>query len=151
MPGGRIGSTLYDRAVLLDTGALVALTDRSDGSADEALECAHQIARESLPLFVALPTIIEAHRLVMFRCGRVRARAMVEALYDGSVNLIPVIVDDEVEARQNLDRYHWLDLSMADALNMAAAVRVGVRTIFSFDADYLHAGFIRVPPFYPWW
>ncbi len=135
----------------MDTGAVVALADRTDPYHKQALDCAEAIAAAGLPLFLALPTIIEAHRKVMFRFDRSRARLLLNGLYDGSLNQIDLTATDERAAMDLLDRFHWLDLTLADALNMTAMLRTGIRAVFSFDDDFTRAGFIRVPEFYAWW
>lgn len=148
---GGIGSTIYDRAALFDSGALIALADPSDGRAMEAAECLRALVAARLPVYVTTPTIAEAHRRLLFKIGRDQARTALDAFYDGSLNIVQSTSDDEIEAIRTLRRYRSVDLTLGDALAMAAMVRLGIRTVFSFDSDFLVAGFIRVPPFYPWW
>jgi predicted nucleic acid-binding protein len=132
---------------MIDAGPLVGLDDRTDQYHAEAVACAASIARAQLPLFVTVHTIAEAHRLLLFRRGPAAARAFLDDMYDGSVNVVPCSPEDEAVARYLLSRYHWVWLSLTDALNMAAMTRVGVAVAFTFDADYHQTGFRIIPPF----
>ncbi len=146
-----VGSTIYDRAALLDAGALIALADPSDDHAEEAAACLTAVVAARLPVYVTTHTLAEAHRRLLFRIGSDRARMALDLIYDGSVNVVRCLPEDEAEARRILARYASVQLSLGDALAMATMVRMGIRTVVSFDDDFLIAGFVRIPPFYVWW
>ena len=141
-----IGRSLYARAVLIDTGAFLALINPQDGGHLIATECLSTIAKHRLPVFVSIPTIYESHRRILFDLGQQRAKRFLRELYDGSVNIVRTLEEDEWEARRLLDRYEALDLTLNDAANMAVMTRLGIAQVFAFDRHYLQAGFIRIPP-----
>jgi predicted nucleic acid-binding protein len=101
-----------------------------------------------LPVFVSIPTIYESHRRFLFDLGHVAARHFLHQIYDGSVNIVRPSDQDELGARRLLDRYAGLNPTLTDTANMAIMTRLGIAVAFSFDRDYLNAGFIRIPPFH---
>lgn len=143
-----VGKSLYSRAVLIDTGAFLAIANSADGHHNEAVECLSSIARYRLPLFVSIPTVYESHRRFLFDLGSDRAKQCVDEVLNGPINLIRTVAADEVQARALIDRYAALNLTLTDAANMAVMLRLGIAACFSFDRHYLAAGYIRVPPFH---
>lgn len=141
-----VPQTLHDRAVLIDTGAFLALVDSDDCDHESASRCLTQIASRRLPLFVALPTLYETHRRLLFDHGIAVAQNWLTEILDGSLNLIRPEEADEREAVELIDRYEDLRLTLTDAVNMAVMTRRGVAKCFSFDDHFLQAGFLRVPP-----
>ena len=142
------GRTLYSRAVLLDTGALVALAHSRDVNHQFAANCLLEIQRHRLPVFMTVPTIYESHKRILFDLGRQRARRFLSEIYDGSVSIVRTVEQDEIEAQSFLDQYADLTLTLTDAANMAVMARLKIAASFSFDKHYLQAGFIRIPPFH---
>src|SRR5215471_12103030 len=150
-PGGTrlpIGRSLYSRSALVDTGAFLAIANRHDPHHGEARLCLAKLAQNRIPVFVSLPTVYESHRRFLFDLGQPAGTAFLMRVFDGSVNIVRTIEQDEIEARRLLGRYAALELTLTDAANMAVMVRLGIAAAFSFDGDYLAAGFIRIPPFH---
>ena len=143
-----VGRTLYSKAVLVDTGAFLALANPRESNHRYALECLQAIAKHRLPVFVSIPTIYESHRRVLFDFGRPAASKFLQEIFDGSVTIVRTVDEDEREARRLLGRYKDLNLTLTDAANMAIMMRFGIADSFSFDIHYLQAGFIRIPPFH---
>lgn len=143
-----VGRSLYSRAILLDTGAFLALANPRDNNHKPAVDCLEAIARQRLPVVVSLPVIYESYRRFLFDLGPQAAKRFIQEIYDGSVNIIRTSEDDELEARRLLERYGNLKLTLTDAANMAIMIRFGIAVSFSFDHHYLQAGFIRIPPFH---
>jgi len=133
---------------MTDTGALLALADQHDSHHDEAVDCLRRISEHRLPLFISLPTIYESHRRFLFSLGNRAAESMLTRVYDGTINVVRTVSDDESEARRLLGRYRDLDFTLVDAVNMAVMVRLRIAAAFSFDRHYLQAGFVRIPPFH---
>jgi predicted nucleic acid-binding protein len=142
-----IGRSLYSRAILVDTSAFLSLANPQDSNHQAAVECLNSISKHRLPVFVALPTIYESYRRFLFDLGQVAAKRFLQEIYDGSVNILRTIEEDELEARRLLEKYKGFRITMTDAANMAVMIRLGIATSFSFDRHYLQAGFIRIPPF----
>jgi len=143
-----IGGSLYSRAILMDTGVLLALADQKDNNRQRAIACLNRIKDHRLPVFVSLPTIYESHRRFLFGLGQVAAADFLQNIYDGSVNIVRTIEDDEKEGIRLTERYEGLRITMTDAVNMAVMIRLRIAVAFSFDRHYLQAGFIRIPPFH---
>lgn len=143
-----IGKGLYSRAVLIDTGAFLALANSRDTHHSAAFECLKSIAKYRLPIFISLPTIYESFRRILFDLGQQSARRFLDQVLDGSDNLKRTIIEDEHEARKLIQRYAALQLTLTDAANMALMIRLEIAVVFSFDRHFLQAGFIRIPPFH---
>ena len=133
---------------MLDTGALLALAHARDQYHTEAVQCRNEIARCRLPVYISLPTIYESHNRILQALGIPTAAAFLDNVYDGSVNILATEPRDEDRARELLRRYHWLDLTLTDAANMAVMERLGMAVVFSFDDHYWATGLIRIPPFH---
>jgi predicted nucleic acid-binding protein len=147
-PSLPIGKTLYARAVLMDTGAILALADHSDPHHNDATECLQAIARHRLPVFIIVPTIYEAHRRFLFDHGQPAANYLLDAVYDGSTNIVRTVDEDEQEARRLIQRYAALEMTLTDGACMAVMTRLRIAACFSFDVHFLQAGYIRIPPFH---
>jgi len=83
-----IGKTLYARAILVDTGAFLALANGSDINHQAAVDCLKTISKHRLPLFVTLPTIYESYSRFLFDLGQESANRFLDSIYDGSMNII---------------------------------------------------------------
>lgn len=143
-----LGRRLYAKAVLIDTGALLALADSRDNHHLAASECLKSIAEHRLPVFVSIPTIYGSHRRILFDLGQQIATRFLDQIYDGSLNIERTVNEDEQEARVLIKKYAALKLTLTDAANMAVMTRLGIAVVFSFDRHFLQAGFIRIPPFH---
>jgi predicted nucleic acid-binding protein len=95
---------------------------------------------------VPIPIIYESHRRFLFDLGVLKALTFLERVFDGSVNIVRTVADDEDNARTILARYQGLRLTLADAANVAIMVRLGIAAIFSYDDHYPQIGVIRIPP-----
>lgn len=143
----QIGNSRYANAILLDTGALLALANSNDGHHAEATNCLNEIARQRLPVCVTLTTISETYSRILFDLGQEKARFFLSQIYDGSIEIIPTTVEDEGAARQLIEDYLYLKLTFFDALTMAVMNRLQIRRVFSFDRHFIEAGFSRMPPY----
>ena len=93
------------------------------------------------------PTIHEAHRRVLHTAGSVLAREFLAAIYDGSTSIISVEPGDINVALGFIDRHADCGFTLTDATSMAVMVRLQVARVFSFDSDFLVAGFLRFHQF----
>lgn len=141
-----IGRSLYAYAVLIDTSAFLALANPNDPNHASARACLAGIVQRRLPAFVPIPIIYESHRRFLYDLGVPRALIFLENVFDGSMNIVRTVEDDEYYARAILIQYQGFRLSLADAANVAIMIRLGIAAIFSFDSHYLSIGVIRIPP-----
>jgi len=143
-----IGSNLYSRAVLVDTGALFAIANKADRFHQMAVDCLKLISNHRLPVFISLPTIYETQRKILFECGHDRSLEFLRSMFDGSVNVERTEMEDVKSAINIIEKYQDSGLTLTDAANMAVMLRLQIGVIFSFDKHFLQIGFIRVPPFH---
>jgi predicted nucleic acid-binding protein len=133
---------------MMDTGGFLTLANNHDPVYDEARRCLEQVAAHRLPVFVTVPIIHETQRRLLYDFNRRVAAIFLQRIYDGSVNIIKPNDDDDSKAREIIERHHWLDLTLTDAVNMAVMNRLGILACFSFDQHYPQVGFLNIPPFH---
>jgi predicted nucleic acid-binding protein len=139
--------SIYERAVLFDSSALKAILDPADQYHQEATQCLTSLRELAYPLFATNLTIAETHRRLLYkpRLGGRQAFDLLEAIYDGSTNIIRPLVEDEIQAIEYIKRFEDQTLSFTDAVNMAVMVRMGLRNVFSFDWHFTLLGFLVLP------
>jgi uncharacterized protein len=116
------------RAVLVDTGPLVALLDRSDSDHApivEVLETIHD------PLVTVWPVIVEAMYLLSFSWQA--QKALWEVVETGVVRLLLLDEADVPRMKQLMEKYHDLPMDMADAALVCVAEREGLRRVLTLD------------------
>lgn len=123
------------RAVLWDSSALLALINRRDSNHLRAVEHAHRIATR--PGFITNYIEAEAHALLLKKVGRVLARTW---LTEGGLPVLRVRPAEEERAKEILITHDDKDWSLCDAISFATMEMRGVRTAFSFDADFRQYG-----------
>jgi predicted nucleic acid-binding protein len=133
----------------MDTAAFVALADSADANHTSAQACLNEMVKRSFFAVVPLPVVFETYRYLLHILGRGRAWDFLVSVYEGSVNLVRLETEDEDRARELLRRYEDVDLTLTDAACMSVMERLGVGSVFTFDADFAIAGFLRVPPLPP--
>ena len=140
--------SLYQRAVLLDTGAWVAIADVRDQYHRPAARCLVKLRELAYPLYVTVLSIAETYRLLLYKrhLGYAHARRFLESIYDGSVNIIRATEQDEQRAIVYIERYKDQRITFTDAINMAAMSRKGLGKVFSFDQHFRLLGFQTIPP-----
>lgn len=115
-------------AVLVDTGPLVALLDRSD---PDHLAC-EETFRSITDLMVTVwPVVIEA--MYLLRAYWAAQDALWEMLATGAVQLLPLGRDDFGRMRELMRRYRNLPMDVADAALVRVAERERLRRIFTLD------------------
>ena len=142
--------TIYERAVLLDTSALEAIIDQRDQYHKNAVRCLHELFDLSYPLYVTTLTISETHRRLLYKpqLDDSKAFQFLESRYDGSVNIVRPLEEDETGAIKYIGRFKDQKVTFADAISMAVMIRLGLRKIFSFDWHFTLLGFQIIPPLF---
>ena len=138
---------LCDKAILIDTCALIAISNPRDKYHTEASECLQQIAEVHYPIYITIPTIHETHRKILFDQGQAVGQQFLVSVFDGSLNIERTIAEDEEYAISLISKYTDQTLTLTDAVSMAVMVRLRIATVFSFDSHFLQVGFNRIPPF----
>jgi len=139
---------LYSKGILLDTGALFALADPHDEHHDEAIDCLNALQEETHSLFVSNTTIYETYRLILHDLGIIKALDFLERIFDGSVKIEYITLEDEEKAKDYLRKYNDQPFTFVDALNFVVMNRINIFKVFAFDRHFSTVGFLKMPPYY---
>lgn len=116
------------RGILVDTGPLVALLDRSDRH-HESIQEALAAIRE--PLLTVWPVVTEAIYLLSFSWAA--QKALWEMLETGAVELLGLGREDVPHLKRLMEKYRDLPMDMADAALVRVAEREGLRRVLTLD------------------
>ena len=116
--------------LLLDTGALVSLLDRSQ---THHLKCRRAFADWTGPVVSTEAVLTEAtHLLAGVQGGRA---ACVDFFLSGGALLVPSSTGSLQRVRKLLDKYADLPMDFADATLVHLAERESISTVFTIDHD----------------
>jgi predicted nucleic acid-binding protein len=115
-------------AVLVDTGPLVALLDRSD---PYHLTCQETLSSLDDSLVTVWPVVTEA--LYMLRAYWQAQDALWEMIDAGAVEILVLGKDDVGRMRELMRKYRDLPMDLADAALVRVAERERLRRIFTLD------------------
>jgi len=145
MEQGFVPNTLYERAVLIDSSALYALTDKRDQYHESAKLLLIKVQEDKLPIFITNTVVIESFRLILHRLGRSNAHIFLENLISdiesGSMKIVRMSDDDENEAQKIVFNNKGHDLTLTDSINFSVMLRLGIYKMFGFDSDCNVVGF----------
>lgn len=125
-------------AVLVDTGPLIALLDRSDNAHDGVVAALRNIHD---PLVSVWPVVVEAMYLLSFSWGV--QKALWEIFETGTVQLLPLSEDDIPPMKSLMKKYRDLPMDLADAALVWVAEREGLHRVFTLDGR--HFNVYRLP------
>jgi predicted nucleic acid-binding protein len=115
-------------AVLVDTGPLVALLDRSD---PYHLTCQETLSSLDDSLVTVWPVVTEA--MYMLRAYWQAEDALWEMIDTGAVEILVLGKDDVARMRELMRKYRDLPMDLADAALVRVAERERLRRIFTLD------------------
>lgn len=115
-------------AVLVDTGPLVALLDRSD---PYHLTCQETLSSLDDSLVTVWPVVTET--MYMLRAYWQAQEALWEMIEMGAVEILPLGIDDVPRMKQLMRKYRDLPMDLADAALVRVAERERLRRIFTLD------------------
>jgi uncharacterized protein len=115
-------------AVLVDTGPLVALLDRSD---PYHLSCQESLSSLDDSLVTVWPVVTEA--MYLLRAYWQAQDALWEMIESGAVQIISLGIDDIPRMRELMRKYRDLPMDLADAGLVRVAERERLRRIFTLD------------------
>jgi len=116
--------------MILDTSFLFALTNRKDRAHAKCVSLARTLNASLLLPVVVLP---EAAYLLEVRFGHHVMRQFVSTVFNSSWQLESVVSEDLERAYEVLSRYQSLKLDFVDAVLIAIAERLNVKTILTLD------------------
>ena len=117
-------------AVLLDVSAIVAAADTADLNHDASRAW---FGRVDEPLLLGALTLGEADHVLQLELGQPAALALVEAVTSGAIRVVAPTHEDIVRAAALLVEHAEHRPRLSDALLVAAAGRLGVHRIATFD------------------
>jgi predicted nucleic acid-binding protein len=117
-------------AILLDASIVLAAADRADLNHAAALAW---FDRANEPLLVGALTLAELDVLLQRELGVAASVALVRSISDGAIRLVAPSDSDLTRAVELLDAAAEHRPRLADALLVAAAERLGVHRIATFD------------------
>lgn len=117
-------------AVLLDPSVVVAAADAADLNHAAAVAW---FGRVDEPLLLPAGALVELDHVLQRELGPAASRAVVEAVIAGAIGLVAPTAGDLARALQLLDEAAEHRPRLADALLVAAAERLGIWRIATFD------------------
>lgn len=117
-------------AILLDGSAVLAAADRADLNHRAAVDW---FDRADEPLLLGALTLGELDVLLQRELGAVATFAVLQAIADGSVRLVPPTAADLLRAAGLLEEAREHAPRLADAVLVATAERLDVRRVATFD------------------
>ena len=115
-------------AVLVDTGPLVALLDRSD---PDHVACQETLGSLNDSMVSVWPVITEA--MYMLRAYWQAQEALWEMIEMGAVEILRLGIDDVPRMKELMRKYRDLPMDLADAALVRVAERERLRRIFTLD------------------
>lgn len=116
------------RAILVDTGPLVALLKRNDDHHEEIVAILKDIRD---PLVTVWPVIVEAMYLLSYSWQA--QKALWEIVETGVVRLLELDEPDVPGMKSLMEKYRDLPMDMADAALVHVAVREDLRRVLTLD------------------
>jgi uncharacterized protein len=122
--------------VLVDTGPIVAVLNRSDQYHRVCVEALHEILG---PLFTCWPVLTEAAWLLgQGAHASEHLQQLIRSVDSGFISLLSLSSEDALPIGVILKKYRHLRIQLADAALVHLAARDGLDTIFTLDRrDFL--------------
>ena len=115
-------------AVLVDTGPLVALLDRSD---PDHAACQETFSSLNDSMVTVWPVVTEA--MYMLRAYWQAQEALWEMIEMGAVEILPLCREDVPRMKELMHKYRDLPMDLANAALVRVAERERLRRIFTLD------------------
>lgn len=137
------------RAVLVDTGAWIALLSRDDQYAERARAHYRELAAEGARLVTTNYVVDETATRLRYGAGLEAAlgyrRMLDESVTQRRLRIAWIEESIEREAWRVLEQYRDVALSLTDATTGAVARRSKITEIFGFDSVFEALGLIVLP------
>jgi uncharacterized protein len=134
------------RRVFVDTGAFVALRNRSELEHEAAREALSVLVSERTPLFTSNYVFAETYTALLIRAGRMEAIEWGTRFRAGeAIELVRVEETLENDAWSILESHADKRWSFVDATSFALMEREGTVEAFAFDRHFAQRGLTLVP------
>ena len=117
-----------NKAVLIDTGPLVAVMSGNDS---EHRRCVEALKHLAPPLNTCWPVITEACWLL--RTQPAAIQNLLGSFQDGLLNMLPLASEDIEPIAKLMQRYRQLGAQLADVALVHLANRERINTVFTLD------------------
>lgn len=133
--------------IFIDTGAFMALEDKSDQYHEAAIQFREQVLRKKWYGLITTSYVLdETLTLIRFRLS-------IKASIDFSkkirkskvVKIVQVSREIEEKAWDIFERYDDKDFSFTDCVSFVVMREMGIKETFAFDEHFNQMGFIRRP------
>jgi predicted nucleic acid-binding protein len=136
---------IYDRGILLDSAAVYAIANKRDKYHTRATAHLNWLKDSKYSLLITNVTIYESYRLILHKLGIKNALVFLNDIFDGSVRIEYVTIEDEMTAKKYLNKYDDQSFTFIDTLNFSVMIRIGIAKIFTFDTHFQVVGFEQMP------
>ncbi len=128
--------------LFIDTGAFYARYVARDEYHQKSLVLWKKIQKERLSCITSNFILSELITLFVYRFGTPKALQAAREIYTTpSIRIVSVSLELELNALEWLERFSDQSFSMTDATSFALMKQEGLKTAFTFDADFEIAGF----------
>ena len=128
--------------VFVDSSAWIALFRANDGRHREADAIFRRAVDEKAPLVTTNLVLAEVHRFVLHHAGiRPAAIALDRIATSPHVTVRFAVAAHDREARRWIARFADQRISYTDAVSFSVMTDAGIRSAFTFDRDFVVAGF----------
>lgn len=121
-------------SILIDTGPLYALADRSDNYHKQAHEEFSTLEKQQYRITLVYPTMMEAYTLIMRYLGLKYAHRWLDSLMKGSALLNPTSTDYH-HAAQQIAKFLDQEITLFDAVLATISDRLQV-PVWTYDSDF---------------
>ena len=130
------------RHIYVDTGALIALSDRNDKNHERAVLYFKTAVKSGVLFILGKHVVIEYIDGVAKRINKIKAIQELDSIIGSKLLLIEwEIKEDWVQAVEYFKRYKDQKIDLTDCLSFSIMERMGIDTAFTFDSDFQTHGF----------
>lgn len=121
-------------AILVDTGPLYAETDKSDRYHAQARTELQHLNKSRTQLIVPSPILLEAHKLILYKCGSTAAQRFTQRIITHTNLLNPTSHDYQL-ACQLINQFPDQKITLFDAL-LACLSRQAKLPVWTYDYHF---------------
>ena len=135
------------KLIYIDTGALIALTSRTDKNHKKARKFFEDSIKKGSKFVIGRPVLVEFLNGVSKRVSKKKAIELYENYCNSKVMVIEKETEEDWERAwgifEQYDDQNGMD--MTDCLSFAIMERLKIKEAFTFDKDFETYGFIALP------
>jgi len=128
--------------IYIDTGALIALSDRNDKNHERAVLYFRTAVKRRVLFVLGKHVVIEYIDGVAKRINKIKAILELDSIIGSKLLFVEwANKTDWVQAVEYFKRYKDQKIDLTDCLSFSIMERMGIDTAFTFDSDFLTHGF----------